>query len=296
MPERSFGRTVRYRRTKAGLSQAKLGELVGRSTSSVRSWERDTVTPNDPDVVRALAAVLALDERMLFDKAGLSTPEVETSPTVEQALATLRPEPAAPPVDDSSVGQSLEQPPVNDDESGADDEQLEVAPTPPPSEVESDDVLPPPSEVESDDVLPSPSEVESDDVLPSPSEVESDDVLPPPSEVESDDVLPPPSEVESDDVLPPPSEVESDDVPPLPPRVEPGYVAPRESLVITAPSPPIVEPSYMEDSTQRQMYRVRNLATIVLMVGLVIVLLWAFSNTLSALVSWWDDFFGQLRL
>jgi hypothetical protein len=52
----------------------------------------------------------------------------------------------------------------------------------------------------------------------------------------------------------------------------------------------------MEDSTQRQMYRVRNLATIVLMVGLVIVLLWAFSNTLGALVSWWDDFFGQLRL
>ncbi|MCZ6661619.1 MAG: helix-turn-helix transcriptional regulator, partial [Actinobacteria bacterium] len=193
MPERSFGRTVRYRRTKAGLSQAKLGELVGRSTSSVRSWERDTVTPNDPEVVRALAAVLALDERMLFDKAGLSTPEAETSPTVEQALATLRPEPTAPPVDDSSVGQSLEQPPVNDDESGADDEQLEVAPT-----------------------------------LP--------------------------LEVESDDAITPPSEVESDDVPPLPPRVEPGYVAPRESLVITAPSPPIVEPSYMEDSTQRQMY------------------------------------------
>lgn len=247
MPERSFGRTVRYRRTKAGLSQAKLGELVGRSTSSVRSWERDTVTPNDPDVVRALAAVLALDERMLFDKAGLSTPEAETSPTVEQALATLRPEPAAPPVDDSSVGQSLEQPPVNDDESGVDDEQLEIAPT-----------------------------------LP--------------LEVESDDVLPLSPEVTSDDVLPLPSEVESDDVPPLPPRVEPGYVAPRESLVITAPSPPIVEPSYMEDSTQRQMYRVRNLATIVLMVGLVIVLLWAFSNTLSALVSWWDDFFGQLRL
>ena len=247
MPERSFGRTVRYRRTKAGLSQAKLGELVGRSTSSVRSWERDTVTPNDPDVVRALAAVLALDERMLFDKAGLSTPEAETSPTVEQALATLRPEPAAPPVDDSSVGQSLEQPPVNDDESGVDDEQLEIAPT-----------------------------------LP--------------LEVESDDVLPLSPEVASDDVLPLPSEVESDDVPPLPPRVEPGYVAPRESLVITAPSPPIVEPSYMEDSTQRQMYRVRNLATIVLMVGLVIVLLWAFSNTLSALVSWWDDFFGQLRL
>ncbi len=270
MPERSFGRTVRYRRTKAGLSQAKLGELVGRSASTVRSWERDTATPNDPNVVTALAAVLALDERMLFDKAGLSTPEVETNPTVEQALATLRPEPEAPPAEDSPVGQSLEQPPVRaDDESGVDDEQLEVAPT-------------------------LPLEVESDDVAPMPSEVESDDVLPP-VEVESDGVLPP-VEVESEDVLSLPPEVESEDLPPVPPRVEPGYVAPRESLVITAPSPPVVEPSYMEDSTQRQMYRVRNLATIVLMVGLVIVLLWAFSNTLSALVSWWDDFFGQLRL
>ena len=31
MPERSFGRTIRYRRTKLGISQAKLGDLVGRS-------------------------------------------------------------------------------------------------------------------------------------------------------------------------------------------------------------------------------------------------------------------------
>ena len=294
MPERSFGRTVRYRRTKAGLSQAKLGELVGRSASTVRSWERDTTTPNDPSVVTALAAVLALDERMLFDKAGLSTPEVETNPTVEQALATLRPEPATPPAEDSPAGHSLEQPPVRaDDEPWADDGQLEFS-LPLPLEVESDDVAPMPSEVESDDVLP-PVEVESEDVLSLPPEVESDDVAPMPSEVESDGVLPP-VEVESEDVLSLPPEVESEDLPPVPPRVEPGYVAPRESLVITAPSPPVVEPSYMEDSTQRQMYRVRNLATIVLMVGLVIVLLWAFSNTLGALVSWWDDFFGQLRL
>ena len=273
MPERSFGRTVRYRRTKAGLSQAKLGELVGRSASTIRSWERDTATPNDPDVLRAIAAVLALDERMIFDKAGLSTPEVETSPTVEQALATLRPEPAAAPVEDSSVVQSLEQSPTQaEEDSWADDEQLEVAP-PLPLEVESDDVPLVPVDVEPDDVSPLASEVGSDGVSPLASEVEPDDVPSLPLDVELDDALPPP-----------------------PPRVEPGYVAPRESLVITAPSPPVVEPSYMEDSTQRQMYRVRNLATIVLMVGLVIVLLWAFSNSLDAVLSWWDDFFGQLRL
>jgi hypothetical protein len=58
----------------------------------------------------------------------------------------------------------------------------------------------------------------------------------------------------------------------------------------------MVEPSYMEDSSQRQLYRVRNLATVVLLVALVIILLWAFSSTIDALGSWWDDFFSTLRL
>jgi hypothetical protein len=52
----------------------------------------------------------------------------------------------------------------------------------------------------------------------------------------------------------------------------------------------------MEDSEQRQLYRVRNLATVVLFVGLVIVLLWSLSNTLEAFGEWWSDFFGSLRL
>ena len=71
---------------------------------------------------------------------------------------------------------------------------------------------------------------------------------------------------------------------------------PPEPFVLSAATPPMVEPSYMEDSSQRQLYRVRNLATIVLLVALVIVLLWAFSSTIDALGSWWDDFFGTLKL
>lgn len=103
MPERSFGRTIRFRRTKLGLSQAKLGELVGRSPSSIRSWERDDSTPNDPDVLMALAAVLGVEQRTLFEKAGVDRPEIETSPTVEQELATLRP-PAAEDAEDPDDG------------------------------------------------------------------------------------------------------------------------------------------------------------------------------------------------
>ncbi|HXV72656.1 MAG TPA: helix-turn-helix domain-containing protein, partial [Acidimicrobiia bacterium] len=92
MPERSFGRTVRYRRTKLGLSQSKLGELVGRSTATIRSWEKDDSRPTDPDVLATLAAILGVSERQLFDKAEVDRPqEVDDSPTVEQALATLRP-------------------------------------------------------------------------------------------------------------------------------------------------------------------------------------------------------------
>ena len=89
MPERSFGRTVRYRRTRIGLSQAQLGELVGRSASSIRSWERDVSTPTDPSVLTALSAILDIDGRALFDKAGVETPAEESHPTVEESLASL---------------------------------------------------------------------------------------------------------------------------------------------------------------------------------------------------------------
>ena len=100
MPERSFGRTVRYRRTKIGLSQAQLGELVGRSASSIRSWERDVATPTDPSVLTALSAILDIDGRALFDKAGVESPPEETHPTVEESLASLAPLPLEEPIEE----------------------------------------------------------------------------------------------------------------------------------------------------------------------------------------------------
>ncbi len=77
---------------------------------------------------------------------------------------------------------------------------------------------------------------------------------------------------------------------------EPAFVAPPEPYFMTAPTPPVVEPSYMEDTEQRQLYRVRLLATIVLIVALVVVFLWSSSNALDAIGEWWDSFFGGLRL
>ena len=210
MPERSFGRTVRYRRTKLGLSQAKLGELVGRSSSTVRSWERDKSQPNDPNVITALSAILGVDERSLFEKAGLSRPELETSPTIEQELASLNPDGA----DTNRV-----------EDEGATESGLEpqVAPVSTLSE-------------------------------------------------------------------------RLDPVVETAPETTPAYVAPSEPQPVATALSPAHEPSYMEDRSQRQLYRVRNLATIVILVALGIAFLWAFSEGFGALGTWWDDFFGNLRL
>lgn len=223
MPERSFGRTIRYRRTKMGLSQAKLGELVGRSSSTVRSWERDNSVPSDKAVLDALAAVLAIDSRMLYGKAGFEAPETGENPTVEQALASLQPEQSdtgSDPTDEISVEEEDEQSSVH----GPDGEGqlLEAAARHMSSE--------------------------SQRLMHSP---------------------------------------------PTPP---PGYVAPRDPLIYMAPSPRVVEPSYVEDADQLQTYRIRNLATVVLIVALIVVLVWAGSNAWDAFSTWWDDFFGQLRL
>ena len=80
------------------------------------------------------------------------------------------------------------------------------------------------------------------------------------------------------------------------PMPAPALVSPPDPFVLAPATPPLVEPSYMEDTAQRQLYRVRNLATLVLLVALGIVLLWALSSTLDALGSWWEDFVGKLKL
>ena len=202
MPVRTFGRTVRYRRTKLGLSQTKLGELVGRSPSTVRSWERDKSRPSDPHVITTLCAILGVDERTLFEKAGQPQPEVETSPTIEQEMASLTPD-------------SDEQP---DREEEAESE---------------------------------PSSVLLAESSPQPKPVSTE---------------------------------------------VPTYVAPPEPHVVTTTLPPVHEPSYMEDRSQRRLYRVRSLATIIILVALGIAFVWAASEGLGSLGAWWDDFFGSLRL
>jgi transcriptional regulator with XRE-family HTH domain len=256
MPERSFGRTVRYRRTKIGLSQAQLGELVGRSASSVRSWERDVSTPTDPYVLNALSAILDIDGRSLYDKAGVTpTADEERHPTVEQALASLAPLPLEDPIEE------------------------DVEPDPMIAGIAAAAAVEP--------------RLDADSELEAEVHEHATPAYDPGPEPPEEPAVP----VETFS-LPPDTELEPE--PSAPAKMsnvnEPAFVSPPEPYLITTPTAPVVEPSYVEDSDQRQVYRVRNLATVVLVVALAIVLLWALNNTIDAIGSWWEDFFNTLRI
>ena len=240
MPERSFGRTVRSRRIKLGLSQSKLAELVGRSTPTIRSWERDQSRPNDPKVVAALAVVLDLDEDQLFDKVDVERPEMEASPTVEEALATL-----------STTGAEAMSP--------------DPEPTP------GDDPW-------ASDPYPMPAEgPEYPRPQPVPTLVGAD------TSSESDL-----GNEQSDSGLVARLTVAA--------GASPAYATPPEPYVQGPLTPNVGGVSYLEDESQRQLYRVRNLATLVAVIALVIVFIWALGEGIGALGEWWDDFFGNLRL
>jgi transcriptional regulator with XRE-family HTH domain len=241
MPERTFGRTVRYRRTKLGLSQTKLAELVGRSTTTVRSWERDRSTPNDASVLFALAAVLGLDDRTLFDKAGMPMPDRELSPTVEQALASLAPV-------DVRIPDAI-------------DEQAVV--------IDTEDV---------DSALESETLEHVSSIPDAPDRSADAD-----GELETDFEPFPLSGPEPVGAMPEPSP-------------QPAFISPPDPFVYTAPSMSAAEPSYIEDNDQRQLYRIRNLATFVLIVALIVILIWSATSGIDALKQWWTSFFDTLRL
>jgi hypothetical protein len=87
---------------------------------------------------------------------------------------------------------------------------------------------------------------------------------------------------------------------PVPTATPPAVPAPvptaASPVVMIAPAYPTSEASYIEDGTQRQLYRVRTLATIVGLVALVVALIWAAGEGLTALGEWWDGFISTLRL
>jgi transcriptional regulator with XRE-family HTH domain len=67
-----------------------LAGFIGKSPSALRSWEQGRSRPAEVATVRALAAVLGLDEAELIESAGFEpAPQADPRPTLEQELTSL---------------------------------------------------------------------------------------------------------------------------------------------------------------------------------------------------------------
>lgn len=85
----SFGDSIRRGREAVGLSQARVAQLIGRSPSTIRSWELGRTHPGDSSAVTAIAAVLGLDEDDLLGRAGFEAAPIER-PRLDTELRSLR--------------------------------------------------------------------------------------------------------------------------------------------------------------------------------------------------------------
>lgn len=286
MGDQSLARLIKRRRDALGFSQARLGELVGRSASTIRNWERGNSTPSERSDAIALAAVLGLDEREVLEGAGFDVEAAGTDQTVEQAYASLAPE---TPLMDESAPQ---------EEAAALREEVEEPDLKPEERAESD-------EPETGRVVGEPDNEPADDK--SSGEEARQSVAGPANPVVEE--KPPVPEAgpwrgadEEEEVV--------DEAPvsrPIPPPPDEPAPAPSEeptpSRRLVRAAPPTVleatppgEPSYLEDPQERQQYRIRAMVTAALVVGLFIVLMWAFGRASDAFSALWDSFFDQLRI
>lgn len=262
MGENSLGRMIRRGRETLGFSQARLGELVGRSASTIRNWERGKSTPASPSDAVALAAVLGLDERRVVEAAGFEPADADSHQTVEQAYASL-----------SRRGPAEEEPDQGDGQDR-------------PVEATSGGRVPGwsrsvagfPTAAADKEPDPSEADPEPDDSSPGPGSPSS---FLAPASATAGRVL---TAVRS--ALQPQTEPE---------REEEGGVARAAPPTVLETAPP-AEPSYVEDPEERQRYRARAVATAAVVIFLFIVLLWSFDRATDALGAMWQDFVGMLEL
>ena len=62
-----FPNKIREYRLKAGLSQRKLAEILGRGRNAVSSWERGLTLPNVPRLLRMAKVLSTLAESLYMD-------------------------------------------------------------------------------------------------------------------------------------------------------------------------------------------------------------------------------------
>ena len=62
-----FPNKIREYRVKAGLSQRKLGEILGRGRNAISSWERGRTLPNVPRLLRMAKTLSTLAESLYME-------------------------------------------------------------------------------------------------------------------------------------------------------------------------------------------------------------------------------------
>lgn len=94
--DRDFGGLVREARDRLGMSHSRVADLIGRSPSTVKAWERGRAVPSDANVVSSLAAVLGIDEALLFEAAGMERPGTPARRSLGESLAEIAPAQGTP--------------------------------------------------------------------------------------------------------------------------------------------------------------------------------------------------------
>jgi transcriptional regulator with XRE-family HTH domain len=112
--EQTFGEFVAARRTELGIPLSTFADLVGRSSGTVRSWERGRARPGDPKTLAAVAAVLDVEETHLTVLAGgerLAPPPAPTQPGTPADVDEQGEDPQSEPAEGA-----LDEEPASDDE------------------------------------------------------------------------------------------------------------------------------------------------------------------------------------